>query len=459
MNFDDIPQDELMATLRVPPHSIEAEAGVLSSLLLDNKSFDLCADLLEAKDFYRHEHKEIFGAITQMMMANKNVDVITVFESLRETGKAEQVGGLAYLNSVAQYVPSAANLRRYAEIVRDQAALRGLIAASDQIAGMAFKTSGKPIAEIINDCVQAVQALQTGKGQADPIPVEDCMESFIQNLEDMAKGRRAIGIATGYPTIDHMLNGGLKPGKLLCLAARPSTGKTALALQILRNVAQGQDGAAFLSQEMLNDELSNRLVASAGKADYGQIESGNPNDDTWGRIVEGVEAMRNLPLYINDQSSLTLADIQAKARRLRSKYGIKVLAIDYLQLCRTSSKHDNRATAIGEISRGLKALAMQLGITVIILSQLNRDVEKRTNGKPVMSDLKESGDIEQDCDTIMMLSEAEKSEEFSTIRCDIVKNRAGKKGEVALQFQGRYQRFEETVYDFSRFNKPSRKEL
>jgi replicative DNA helicase len=253
-----------------------------------------------------------------------------------------------------------------------------------------------------------------------------------------------------------MMSGGFKPGKLVCIAARPSVGKTSLTLQILRKIAEGGAPVAFLSQEMLREELSNRLVASAGMADYGQIERGCPDNDTWRQVVEGVEILRDIPLYVDDQSGLTLFDIQSKARKLKSKYGINVLAIDYLQLCQTSSRHDNRATAIGEISRGLKKLAMQLGITVVILSQLNRDVEKRVSGKPVMADLKESGDIEQDCDTIMMLSPIQDADGGAVIRCELVKNRAGRKGELALLFKGRYQRWEQTVYDFAKEKKSSR---
>lgn len=459
MNFNDIPQDELAESLRTPPNSIESESSVLGGILMDNRLFDIVADLLESDDFYRREHALIFEAAKAMLSASKPADVITVFEHFRNIGKAEEIGGLEYLNSLAQYTPSAHNLRRHAEIVSDKSTLRKLLQASFDINEAVFRADGTSVPERVNESVQSVQSLQVGKGQHEPVAVENCMVSFIENLQELASGRRAPGIKTGFSDIDRMMNGGFKPGKMICIAARPSVGKTSLTLQILRNIAQNGDATAFLSQEMMTDELSNRLVASAGRADYGQIESGTPDNETWERVVQGVEALRGVPLYLDDQSSLTLSDIQSKARRLRAKHGIKVLAIDYLQLCKTSSKHDNRATAIGEISRGLKALGMQLGITVVILSQLNRDVEKRTSGKPMMADLKESGDIEQDCDTIMMLSEAEKFEESSLIRCDIVKNRAGRKGEVPLLFQGRFQRWEQTEYDFNKAKKSTGREL
>lgn len=446
-------------SLRTPPNSIESESSVIGGLIIDNRGFDIVGDILEASDFYRHEHKLIFEAVSAMIVAGKPADVITLFEHFKAAGKADEIGGLAYLDSLAQYVPSAANMRRHAEIVQEKSLLRKLLQSSFDINEAVFRADGTSVADRVNESVQAVQALQTGKGKHEPVSVESCMVSFIENLEELASGRRAPGVKTGFSDIDRMMNGGFKPGKMICIAARPSLGKTSLTLQILRNVAQNGDAAGFLSQEMMTDELSNRLVASAGRADYGQIESGTPDNNTWERVVQGVEALRGVPLYLDDQSSLTLSDIQAKARRLRAKHGIKVLAIDYLQLCKTSSKHDNRATAIGEISRGLKALAMQLGITVVILSQLNRDVEKRTSGKPMMSDLKESGDIEQDCDTIVMLSEAEKFDDSAVIRCDVVKNRAGRKGEVPLLFQGRFQRWEQTEYDFSRAKKASGRDI
>jgi replicative DNA helicase len=456
MNFDDIPQDQLMESLRVPPSSFESETSVLGGLLMNNSAWDHVGDILIAEDFYRHEHNTIFKAIGQMIAAGLAADVVTVFDQLKSEGKADEVGGLVYLDKLAQYTPSASNMRRYAEIVREKSILRQLLKAGHDISEAVHKPSSATAKERVDEAVQAVQALQISKMTNEPVQIGDCMASFIEALEDKASGRVSPGIRTGFPDIDRMMSGGFKPGKVVCIAARPSVGKTALTLQILRNIAEDGNEVAFLSQEMLRDELSNRLVASAGRADYGEIESGNPSEETWGSVIDGVERLRNLPMHIDDQAGLTLFDIQSKARKLRSKHGIKVLAIDYLQLCQTNSKHDNRATAIGEISRGLKKLAMQLGITVVILSQLNRDVEKRTNGKPIMADLKESGDIEQDCDTIAMLSQVEDSEGGVITRCDIVKNRAGRKGELALIFQGKFQRWEQTVYDFGRAKKYSR---
>jgi replicative DNA helicase len=405
------PADDEVARLRVPPHSTEAEQSVLGGLLIDNLAWDKAGDVVTEGDFYRFEHREIFNAIAQLMNASKPADVITVFEQLQSSGKAEAVGGLAYLNALAQSVPSAANLRRYAEIVRERSVLRKLISASDEIATNAFNPQGRAVAQILDEAEGKIFKIgeEGSRNKQGFISISQLAVELIDRVTELYENgaEEVTGVRTGFFDMDRM-TAGLQKGDLIILAARPSMGKTAFALNIAENVAV-QEGLPVLvfSMEMGASQLALRMVGSIGRIDQSGLRTGRIKDDEWGRLTEAVDKLSKAPLYIDETPGLNPAELRARARRMARQYGgtLGLIVIDYLQLMSGTSKSEgeNRATELSEISRGMKALAKELQCPVIALSQLNRSVETRTDKRPMMSDLRESGAIEQDADIIMFI--------------------------------------------------------
>jgi len=444
--------DRQVAQLRVPPHSVEAESSVLGGLLLDNSAWDRVGDLVSADDYYRHEHQLIFSAIAVLINANKPADVITVFEQLQSQGKADEVGGLPYLNSLAQYVPSAANIRRYAEIVRERAILRKLISVSDDIATQAFNPKGKAVANILDEAEQKIfnigeegSRMKQGFQSMDSLVVD-----LLDRVQDMADNPNDItGVPTGFIDLDRM-TAGLQPGDLVVLAARPSMGKTAFAINIAEHVALNEGlPVAVFSMEMGAAQLAVRIVGSIGRINQGHLRTGKLTDDEWPRLTEAIERLRTVSLHIDETPGLTPSELRANARRLARQCGkLGLIVVDYLQLMSgTSSDGDNRATELGEISRGLKMLAKELQCPVIALSQLNRSVEQRTDKRPMMSDLRESGAIEQDADIIMFIYRDEyytkdACKEPGVAEIIIGKQRNGPTGTVKLAFLNMLTRFE-----------------
>ena len=405
------PADDEVARLRVPPHSTEAEQSVLGGLLIDNLAWDKAGDVVTEGDFYRFEHREIFNAIAQLINASKPADVITVFEQLQSNGKAEAVGGLAYLNALAQSVPSAANLRRYAEIVRERSVLRKLISASDEIATNAFNPQGRAVAQILDEAEGKIFKIgeEGSRNKQGFISISQLAVELIDRVTELYENgaEEVTGVRTGFFDMDRM-TAGLQKGDLIILAARPSMGKTAFALNIAENVAV-QEGLPVLvfSMEMGASQLALRMVGSLGRIDQSGLRTGRIKDDEWGRLTEAVDRLSKAPLYIDETPGLNPAELRARARRMARQYGgtLGLIVIDYLQLMSGTSKSEgeNRATELSEISRGMKALAKELQCPVIALSQLNRSVETRTDKRPMMSDLRESGAIEQDADIIMFI--------------------------------------------------------
>ena len=403
------PDDEV-SRLRVPPHSIEAEQSVLGGLLIDNSAWDRAGDLLVDSDFYRFEHRHIYAAIGGMINATKPADVITVFEHLQSLGKAEECGGLVYLNALAQSVPSAANLRRYAEIVRERAVLRKLISASDEIATQAFNPQGRPVDQILDEAEGKI--FRIGEEGSKSKQGFQSMDSLVVQLLDRVTelhengAEEVTGVRTGYFDLDRM-TAGFQPGDLVILAARPSMGKTAFALNIAEHVAVSEGlPVVVFSMEMGAAQLALRLVGSLGRIDQQHLRTGKLNDDEWGRLSEAVERLGTVSMFIDESPGLSPSEVRARARRQARQCGqLGLIIVDYLQLMSGSggASEENRATVIGEISRGLKALAKELRCPVIALSQLNRSVETRTDKRPMMSDLRESGAIEQDADVIMFI--------------------------------------------------------
>ena len=444
--------DRQVAQLRIPPHSLEAEASVLGGLLLDNNAWDRVGDLLSDSDFYRYEHRLVFNAVSTLVNTNRAADVITVFENLQNLGKAEEIGGLAYLNSLAQYVPSSANIRRYAEIVRERAILRKLVSVSDEIATTALNTNGRPVPTILDEAEQKIfnigeegSRMRQGFQSMGNLVVEllDRVEEMSQNPNDIT------GVPTGFFDLDRMTSG-MQAGDLIVLAARPSMGKTALAINIAENVAlkEGLPVAVF-SMEMGASQLAIRIVGSIGRIDQGRLRTGKLQDEEWPRLTEAVERLRNVSLSIDETPGLTPSELRASARRLARNCGkLGLVVVDYLQLMSGSSggDGDNRATELGEISRGLKMLAKELQCPVIALSQLNRGVEQRTDKRPMMSDLRESGAIEQDADVIMFIYRDDyynkDSKEPGVAEIIIGKQRNGPTGTVKLTFLKPITKFE-----------------
>ncbi len=449
---DDYGQDRQIAQLRVPPHSIEAESSVLGGLLLDNGAWDRVGDLLGEGDFYRYEHRLIYAAMAALINGSRPADVITVFEHLQSQGKAEETGGLAYLNALAQYVPSAGNIRRYAEIVRERAILRKLVAASDEIATNAFNPQGRPVAQILDESEQKIfnigeegSRMKRGFQAMDTLVVD-----LLDRVQEMADNPNDItGVPTGFYDLDRM-TAGLQPGDMIVLAARPSMGKTAFAINIAEHVALNEGlPVAVFSMEMGAAQLAVRIVGSIGRIDQGHLRTGKLTDEEWPRLTEAIEKLRNISLHIDETAGLTASELRANARRLARQCGkLGLIVVDYLQLMSGSGGNDeNRATELGEISRGLKMLAKELGCPVIALSQLNRSVEQRPDKRPMMSDLRESGAIEQDADIIMFIYRDEyytkdACKEPGVAEIIIAKQRNGPTGTVKLAFLKPLTRFE-----------------
>ena len=450
---DEFGRDRQVAQLRIPPHSIEAESSVLGGLLLDNAAWDRVGDLLTDGDFYRYEHKLVYAAIGGLINASRPADIITVFEQLQSLGKAEEIGGLAYLNALAQYVPSAANIRRYAEIVRERAILRKLVSASDEIATAAFNPQGKPVDRILDEAEQKIfnigeegSRMKQGFQAMDSLVVQ-----LLDRVQEMADNPNDItGVPSGFYDLDRMTSG-MQAGDLIILAARPSMGKTSLAINIAEHVALNEQlPVAVFSMEMGAAQLAVRIVGSIGRIDQGHLRTGRLTDEEWPRLTEAIEKLRNISLHIDETPGLTVSELRANARRLARQCGGKLglIVVDYLQLMSVSGgmADENRATAVGEISRGLKMLAKELGCPLIALSQLSRGVESRTDKRPMMSDLRESGAIEQDADVIMFIYRDDyynkDSKEPGVSEVIISKQRNGPTGTVKLAFVKQHTKFE-----------------
>jgi len=451
------PRDDEVARLRVPPHSVEAEQSVLGGLLLDNLAWDRAADLLSESDFYRYEHRLIYTAIASLVQASRPADVITVFEKLQGIGREGDAGGLVYLNALAQSVPSAANLRRYAEIVRERAILRKLVAASDEIATAAFNPQGRAVTQVLDEAEGKILRIgEEGSRQRSGFQgIDGLVAQLIDRVNELHDhgAEDVTGVRTGYYDLDR-LTAGLQRGDLLILAARPSMGKTALALNIAEHVAVKEELPVLLfSMEMGASQLALRMVGSIGRINQQHLRTGRLDADEWGRLAEAADRLGKSPIYIDETPALTVAELRARARRMaRQCGGLGLVCIDYLQLMSGSGgSEENRATELGEISRGLKALAKELQCPVMALSQLNRGVESRNDKRPMMSDLRESGAIEQDADVIMFIYRDDyynkESKEPGLAEIIVAKQRNGPVDTVRLTFLKPQTRFENSAPD------------
>jgi replicative DNA helicase len=446
---------QLESTMRVPPHSIESESSLLGALLLNNDAHGLIFGLVKAPDFYRHEHKEIFKAIIALIDNDKPADVVTVYEQLASSGKAEEVGGVAYLNKLAQYVPSAANITRYAEIVQSKSILRRLISVSDEITAEAFSNKGKTPSEQLESAEEKIMKIGSADNQR---PEEKNMHVLIPRFNQMLLERsenpgKLVGVSTGFIDLDKMTSG-LKKGNLVVVAGRPAMGKTSLAMNMAEHCALLEKlPVMVISLEMTADELTTRLVGSVGRVDQMNLQTAELEDHEWGRVSEAMEKLHSAPIDIQDTGVKTIAEIRAMARRFLHRHKqIGLIIVDYLQLVSgTSDGRENRATEVGHVSRGLKLLAGELQCPVIALSQLNRSLEDRPDKRPRMSDIRESGSVEQDADIIMFVY---RDEVYTKEACltpgvaevIISKQRNGPTGTVRLAWQPTYTRFANLGY-------------
>lgn len=444
--------EQEMTGLRVPPHSLESEQSVVGGLLLDNQAWDRIGDVIRSDDFYRYDHRIIFEHIAKLIDNSKPADVITVYESLQSSGKAEDVGGLAYLNTLATNTPSAANIRRYAEIVRDRAVLRRLITISDDIATTALNPEGKDTKTILDEAESKIfkiaeDGARGAGGFQELQPVLGKVVERIDELYHRDSTSDITGISTGFVDLDGKTSG-LQPGDLIIVAGRPSMGKTAFSLNIGEHVAVEEGHAvAVFSMEMGATQLAMRMLGSVGRLDQHRLRTGRLTDEDWPRLTYAVEKMQNAQLFIDETPALSSMEVRARCRRLARQCGqLGLVVIDYLQLMGSSSPGENRATEISEISRSLKGLAKELNCPVIALSQLNRSLEQRPNKRPVMSDLRESGAIEQDADVILFIYRDEvynpDSPDKGTAEIIIGKQRNGPIGAIRVTFLGMYTKFE-----------------
>jgi len=445
-----------LADVRTPPHSIEAEQAVLGGLLLDTSAWDQVADMVRAKDFYRPDHRLIFDAIAALAGEAKPCDVITVSEQLQKLGELDNAGGLAYLGTLARDTPTAANVRAYAELVRERSLLRQLISAGSEIAASVFNTEGHTARDLVDKAEQKVfEIAEAGFGGRDGAVIARAMlPDLIDKIDAAYQNPDSLqGLATGFTDFDK-ITGGLRPGDLVIVAGRPSMGKTTLAVNMAEYAAvspKQKSSVCIFSMEMPSEQLLTRLLSSIGTVHLGNLRSGRLQDEDWVRITSATGQLSEAKIFIDETPGLTPTDLRARARRVKREHGLDLVVVDYLQLMQVPGTKENRATEISEISRGLKALAKELHIPVIALSQLNRGVEQRENKVPVMSDLRESGAIEQDADIILLIYREEVYDKDTTRKgiaeIHIAKHRNGEIGMFNLTFQGMYSRFANFVPD------------
>jgi replicative DNA helicase len=445
--------DSAIAHLRVPPHSIEAEQSVLGGLMLDNQAWDRMGDLLSDNDFYRDEHKRIFRQIKNLLEKAKPADVVTVAEALDAAGDGDKTGGLAYLGELAANTPSAANIRRYAEIVRERAVLRQLVATADEIASDALNPMGRDAESLLDEAESKIFAIaEAGAGHSSGFvhinPLLTQVVERIQELHDRDNPSDITGVPTGYVDLDQKTSG-FQPGDLIIVAGRPSMGKTAFALNIAENVAVDTGlPVGIFSMEMGGAQLAMRMLASIGRLNSQNLRTGRMSDDEWSKLSFALGKLHEAPIYIDETGGLTPANLRARARRLARQYGGKLglIVIDYIQLMSGNRQGENRATEVSEISRSIKSLAKELQVPIVALSQLSRKVEERTDKRPMMSDLRESGAIEQDADVILMMYREDyykpDTPDKGIAEVIIGKQRNGPTGTVRLAFLGEYTRFE-----------------
>ena len=446
------PVDSQVAALKLPPHSIEAEQSLIGGLLIDNAAWDRIGDVVRETDFYRDDHRRIFRHIGKLIQQGRPADVVTVYESIEQSNEVDQTGGLGYLGEIANATPSAANIRRYAEIVRERAILRQLVTVGDEIAGNALNPAGRDVKTLLDDAEQRIfQIAEAGnRGSNGFVAIQPLLGEVVERMETLlARDSQSdiTGVATGFADLDRMTSG-LQPGDMIVVAGRPSMGKTAFALNIAEHVGvELRLPVAIFSLEMSGPQLATRFLSSVGRIDQSKLRTGRLTDDEWDRMTVALGKLHEAPIHIDETGAINSTDLRARARRLHRQFGkLGLIIIDYLQLMSANRDGENRATEISEISRSIKALAKELQVPIVALSQLSRKVEERNDKRPLMSDLRESGAIEQDADIILMMYREEyykpDTQDKGTAEVIIGKHRNGPVGKVRLTFINEFAKFE-----------------
>ena len=446
--FNDVEPRSGAAALRLPPHSVEAEQAVLGGVLLDNGAWDRIADLLAGAHFYRSEHRAVFDAVAALCEAGQPCDAVTVAERLDRDGQLDSSGGLAYLAELAENTPSAANIAAYAEIVRERAVLRELIRTSTEITDAAFRPEGRGALDLLDDAERRIFELaeRGGAGRRESVAIRDVLVSVMERIDELSRRDSTItGVSTGFEDLDRK-TAGLQQGDLVIVAGRPSMGKTSFSMNLVEEAAiKAKLPVIVFSMEMPAEQLVMRLLSSLGQIDQQKVRTGKLEQEDWPRLTSALAILNDTNVFIVDDAALTPTDLRARCRRLKREHGLGLVVIDYLQLMHVPGTRENRATEISEISRSLKALAKELMVPVVACSQLNRSLEQRQDKRPVMSDLRESGAIEQDADLILFIYRDEvyneESKDKGKAEIIIGKQRNGPIGRVELAFLHQYTRF------------------
>ena len=442
--------------LKIPPHSIDSEQSVLGGLMLQNEAWETVSDIIDATDFYRAAHSKIYSAIQSLSLEDSPFDVITLGEWLDNRQELEKVGGMGYLSNLVQNTPSAANIDAYARVVRQKSVLRELINAASTITESAFRTEGRSQEELLGEAESLVFKIaeREERGTKTYEGMKGLLDSALHRVQELFEnGGKPTGVQTGFHKLDDMING-LQPSDLVIVAGRPSMGKTAFAMNIARSAAIKQHvPVVIFSMEMPKEQIAMRMLASLARVDQKKISTGKVAAADWPRLTSAVQLLdENVNLFIDDTPALNPNEIRSRCRRLKRDQGLGLVVIDYLQLMQVSRATENRATEIAEISRSLKALAREIGCPIIALSQLNRALELRQDKTPMMSDLRESGAIEQDADLIMFIYREEVYDEETEKKglADIIigKHRNGPTGKVELRFRGEHTNFENKAPEY-----------
>jgi replicative DNA helicase len=448
--------DAETASLKIPPHSIEAEQAVLGGIFLDKEAWDKVAEIIQEEDFYRKDHRLIFRAVSDLSNNGDPTDIVTVSEWLENHQLLDEAGGMRNLAALAENTPSASNISSYANIVRKRSVLRQLISATTDINDTVFNPQGRTSDDILNHAEQAIFEIaeREGKTLKKYKGIKELLVGALDRIDELFQSKNHItGVPTGYDDLD-LKTAGFQRSDLIIVAGRPSMGKTAFAINIAENVAIKEKlSVAVFSMEMPSEQLAIRMIGSLSRINQQKIRTGNLDDEDWPRLTSTVSMMQDAKLYIDDTPALTPAELRARCRRISREHGLDLVIVDYLQLMQVDGSTENRATEISEISRSMKAMAKELNVPVIALSQLNRSLESRTDRRPVMSDLRESGAIEQDADVILFIYRDEVYDEESNDKgiAEIIisKQRNGPIGKVKLAFRGQYTRFENLADDYA----------
>ena len=447
---------ESLGQLSLPPHSTDAEVALIGGLLLDseNQAYDKVADILSERDFYHTENKEVFKVIQRLSEQSKVTDVLTVSDYLDSSTDFESKPSIEYLSEIVESTAGTSNIAEYAKIIREKALLRELIQISSEIAQSAYKPEGKSPTELVDIAESHIfEIAERGNRNMTFSEMSDLVKQTYDELDKRSQGGGKItGVSSGFRELDN-LTAGLQNGELIIIAGRPSMGKTAFALNIAEHTALADENpVAIFSMEMSASSLAQRMISSLGRVNAHSIKTGQLQEKDWNRVDGAIQQMKNAPIYIDDTPSLTPIELRARARRIQREKGLSLIVIDYLQLMSVHGNKENRATEISEISRNLKALARELNIPIIALSQLNRSVEQRTDKQPQMSDLRESGAIEQDADLIAFIYREEvydpDTDKKGVALINVAKQRNGSIGQFNLTFLGRYTKFENWVPEY-----------